>query len=334
MKINESFQLKQLNTFKIDCLARYFIKVSNLEELKQAVIFAKRKSLPVFVLGSGSNILLPDGFLEKVVTSLNLNYFEIKDKGNFFEVRAGAGIEWNDFVLRCNESKVYGFENLSLIPGKVGTSVVSNIGAYGSEIKDFAEEVEVFDLETEKVFKLKKEQCNFSYRNSLFKKNKNLIVIGVSFKVFKKINLNFSYPDVEKFFVENKVQKSPENLRKAIIKIRRNKLPDLKKVGCAGSFFKNPVLNENQLKTVRSKWPEINVWKQEDGYKIPLAFVLEKLGFKNYEEGDVGVYSQPLVIVNLKKAKSRDIKKFVDEISKKVFKEIKVKIEKEVEYIK
>lgn len=334
MEIKENFELKELNTFKIDCVARFFIKVNSIEELKQAGIFAKRKSLPVFILGSGSNILLPDGILERVVVSLDFQDFAIKEERDFFIVGAGAGIDWDHFIGLCHKNKIYGFENLSLIPGKVGTSVVSNIGAYGSEVKDFTEEVEVFDLEKEKIFKLKKDECNFSYRNSVFKENKNLIVVKVFFKISKKINLNFNYPDVENYFTEKSLIKNPENLREAIIKIRNKKLPDLKKIGCAGSFFKNPVLKKDQLDIILKKWPEIKVWQQDDGYKIPLAFVLEKIGFKNYMQGNVGTYSQPLVVINLKNASSENIKNLVEEISQKVFEETKIKIEREVEYIK
>jgi len=307
MNIEKNISLRQLSTFKVGGPADYFCKVSQLDELKEAVQFAKQKDLEVFILGSGSNVLISDNGFKGLVIIIEL-------KGIVFEgskVIVSAGESWDDIVKLAVEKELYGIENMSFIPGTVGAGVIGNIGAYGSEIKDIVKYVEVFDLETLKTFILENNECEFEYRNSVFKKNKNYVVTKVCLQLFKDRELNLSYKDIKAYFAS----KTPSigQLRDAIGSIRGNKFPDLNKYGTAGSFFKNPII---------------------DGNKIHLAKILDELGLKGYKENNVALYEkQPLVVVNLGNTNAKEIKKFTDSVAQKVFNERKIKITPEIIFV-
>lgn len=307
MNIENNISLKELNTFKVGGIADYFCRVSNIEELKEAVQFAKQKDLEVFVLGSGSNVLISDNGFKGLVIKIELKGVELKES----KVIVSAGESWDDIVKLTVEKELYGIENMSFIPGTVGAGVVGNIGAYGSEIKDVIKYVEVFDIETLETFTLENNKCEFEYRNSVFKKKKNYVVTKVCLQLFKNRELNLSYKDIKAYFGSK--TPSIRQLRDAIGEIRSNKFPDLNKYGTAGSFFKNPII---------------------DGDKIHLAKILDELGLKGYEENNVTLYErQPLVVVNIGRANAKEIKKFTDSVAQKVFNERKIKITPEIIFV-
>jgi len=384
MKIQENILLKDFTTFKVGGRAKYFAVVKSIDDLKQAVGFAKRNQLPVFVLGDGSNLLVSDEGVDGLVLKMEINGISIFQKNDFlnntknyklktknYSVIAGAGETWDELVEKCVEKGFYGLENLSFIPGTVGASVVQNIGAYGVEVKDVVSWVEVFDIETGEIKKLSNKDCGFGYRDSVFKKpeGKNLVVIRVAYNLQKNGKLNLDYKDIQDYIVSSSLRDFPEpnfstaqrveplknsaqenrgnpvsalnpkKLREIIIQIRRNKLPDWKKVGTAGSFFKNPIITKEQLEKILEKYPNLPNFKQKISksgfykfYKISLAYVLDKiLGLKGLEENGVGLYeNQPLVIVNKGKAKTEDIKNFAQKIQKRVKDELGIIIEFEV----
>ena len=181
MEIEQDIPLKQFNTFKVGGNADYFCKVSSINELKQAVDFGRQNSLPVFVLGGGSNILISDSGFNGLVIKIEIKGVIFDDE----KIIAGAGENWDEVVRLSVENKLYGIENLSFIPGTVGGAISGNIGAYGMEIKDKIEWVEVYDMKKDKIFTLSKEECKFNYRDSIFKKN-NFIIIKVCTKLSKK----------------------------------------------------------------------------------------------------------------------------------------------------
>jgi UDP-N-acetylmuramate dehydrogenase len=289
--------------------ADYFCRVSSADELKEAVTFAKEKKLDIFILGSGSNILVSDDGFNGLVIKIELKGIVFEDN----KISAGAGESWDDVVKLSVEKDLYGIENMSFIPGTISAGVVGNIGAYGSEIKDIVEYVEVFDMNNLKTFVLNKEECQFDYRNSIFKINKNYVVTKVCLNLLENGELNTSYKDVQNYFEKNNTSLTLKNIRQAIGEIRNNKFPDLNKYGTAGSFFKNPII---------------------DGNKIHLAKLLDELGLKGYKEGDVALYEkQPLIVVNLGGANAQEIKNFTNNVAQKVFEKLNIKIYPEIIFV-
>jgi UDP-N-acetylmuramate dehydrogenase len=307
MKIEENISLKELTTFKVGGNADFFCRVSSVDELKEAIVFSKENNLPIFVLGGGSNILISDSGFKGLVIKIEL-------KGIVFEnskVTAGAGESWDDVVRLSIEKDLYGIENMSFIPGTVGAGVVGNIGAYGSEIKDVVESVEVFDIENLESITLNNSECNFRYRNSVFKEKENYIITKVCLKLSCDGELNISYKDIEEYF-DTKTPTLKE-VRGAIGEIRGRKFPSLNGYGTAGSYFKNPII---------------------EGNKLHLAKLLEELGMKGLKEGSVGLNeNQPLVVVNFGGASASEIKKFTDAVAQKVFEKTKIEIIPEIIFV-
>lgn len=307
MRIEKNISLKDLTTFKVGGNADYFCKVSSIDELKETVLFAKDNNLEIFVLGGGSNVLISDNGFRGFVIKIEIKGILFQDD----KIIADAGENWDDVVKLSVKNNLYGIENMSYIPGTVGGGVVGNIGAYGSVIKDVVEYVEVFDVKKLKIFILNKNECEFDYRNSVFKKNKNYIITKVCLKLSKDKKPNLSYGDVKKYF--NYRMPKIEEIRVAIREIRNKKFPDLNKYGNAGSFFKNPIIN---------------------GEKIYLAKILDEMGLKGYKENGVLLYErQPLVVINSEAVNADKIKNFTDNIARKVFEKRKIKIFPEVVFI-
>lgn len=345
LEIKENISLSDYTAFRIGGNARYFAFIKTEEDLKEAVDFANQNQLPLFVLGGGSNLLISDEGVDGLVIKMEIKGVEITDEvvplaersgvrggtsGSNFQVTAGAGEIWDDLVKQCVEKDLYGIENLSYIPGNVGASVVQNIGAYGVEIKDVVDWVEVFDTKTKEIIKLTGKACQFSYRDSIFKKDegKDLVVLRTALDLKKGGNLNLNYKDLENFSQESTLRE----LREAVIEIRKNKLPDWKTIGTAGSFFKNPIITEEQLNFLQIDFPEVpNHFLGEGQFKIPLAYLLDRLGWKGLKEGNVGVYEkQPLAIVNFGGSTSKEIKDLAERITIDIKEKTGLNIEPEV----
>jgi UDP-N-acetylmuramate dehydrogenase len=335
MKIEENILLKDFTTFRTGGLARYFARVKNIEELKTAVRFAKEKKLPFFVLGRGANVLISDDGFRGVVIKMEIG-------GIFFEgtkAIAGTGENWDSFVEKTVKHKFIGLENLSLIPSTVGASAVGNIGAYGTEVKDFIFSVEALNTETMRIKKFSNKECAFGYRESFFKtkEGKKYIVTNVVFE-FKKNILKTDYKDVQEYFSNKKI-KNPKskNLREAIIEIRKQKLPDVSNVGTAGSFFKNPVVSKQKAEALKKQYPETGIYPQSNGKaKLSAGFLLDKIcGFKGFKKGHIGTWEkQALVVVNYGKGSTKEILEFADELKKCVKEKTGIDLEMEVQMIK
>lgn len=325
MEIQENVSLSGFNTFKIGGCARYFVVIKNLDDLKQAIDFSEKNQLPVFVLGGGSNLLISDKGCEGLVLKMEMTGIEfVNEDSDEVSVVVGAGENWDDLVRITVEKKLHGIENLSHIPGGVGASVVQNIGAYGVEIKEVVDWVKVFDVENKKIKFLQKDECKFGYRDSIFKKpeGKNYIVLRVAINLNKEEKLNTNYKDIQNHLKEESLEKiSQKELREIIIKIRSKKFPDLEKIGTAGSFFKNPIVDKEKLSNLLEKYPEIPNYENEDGtFKVSLAYILDKiLGVKGLKKGNVGVYdNQPLVLVNYNNGTASEIRELAGQITKDV----------------
>lgn len=340
MKIQEAVSLKQFTTFKIGGNARYFCLVQSVEEIVQAVAFAKEKKVPFFVLGGGSNILVSDYGFDGLVIKIEIKgitYSDINDRE--VEVVVGAGENWDEFVQQTVEKDLFGLENLSAIPGTVGAAPVQNIGAYGTEVKACIKNVSTFNTQTGETKIFSHDECQFSYRNSFFKseEGKKYIITHVTFVLNKNATTDISYKDLRNFFNEMKVlQPSLSEVRDAVIYIRKQKLPDLKIYGTAGSFFKNPIIPIIHYKKLLESYPGLpSYFVDEKNVKVPLAWILDTLcSYKGYKKGDIGVYqNQALVLINYKNGTADQIKDLSKEMADCVKEKTEIDIQPEVEFV-
>jgi UDP-N-acetylmuramate dehydrogenase len=273
-----------------------------------------------FILGGGSNLILPPVYSGLVIYN-QLKGIQISDLDDkHYLVSAMAGETWDNFVEHTIAQGAYGLENLSLIPGTVGASPVQNIGAYGVEVKDFIEFVEVFDLATGKQFRLTNAQCQFSYRNSLFKQQPTWLICQVGFKLLKTPSLNLNYSEVNKHLAGN-LQPTAADLRQVIIAIRSAKLPDPAFIGNAGSFFHNPILPVAAVTKLKTEYPELPTYPTANSelVKVSAGWLIDKLGLKGYRQGNLGVYAkQALVLVNHGAATQDELLAFAKVIQAKV----------------
>ena len=334
MLIQENISLKLYNTFGIDVTARHFVSVSTIDDLKQ--ILSLKEYPNKLVLGGGSNMLLTRDF-DGLVIHINLKGIEIiSEDENAVIVKAHAGENWHEFVLWCINNDFGGIENLSLIPGNVGTAPIQNIGAYGVELKDTFNSCEALAIETKLLQSFDKSDCNFGYRNSVFKQEAKgqFIITSVNFKLsrnFHSLNINYGAinSQLELMQVSNP---TIQDISKAVISIRESKLPNPKEIGNSGSFFKNPVISKTHFNTLLENFKDIPSYPiSEDQVKVPAGWLIEKVGFKGKRFDDYGVHkNQALVLVNYGNAKGNDILNLSKLIQKTVERIFGIFIEAEV----
>ncbi|WZL88067.1 UDP-N-acetylmuramate dehydrogenase [Salinimicrobium sp. 3283s] len=337
MKMQSDISLKPYNTFGIDVKARNFVEVTSVEELRE--VLKNTYASELFILGGGSNMLLTKD-VQKTVVYINLKGIEILEENeNDVLVKAMAGENWHEFVLYCIDHSFGGLENLSLIPGKVGTAPIQNIGAYGVELKDSFESCTALDIQTLQLKTFTKEECHFGYRDSIFKNEAKgkYIITSVSFRLSKNNHkLNTTYGSIDQF-LEDKGVKTPTiaNVSEAVISIRQSKLPNPKELGNSGSFFKNPVVSKEVLQKLQQQYPEIPFY-EVDGQqvKIPAGWLIDHAGLKGYREGDAGVHTrQALVLVNYGNATGLDILQLAEKIQQKILDMFGIEISPEVNII-
>lgn len=335
MIIQENISLKNYNTFGIDVIAKRFTSVQSVHELQQLVKTEKE----LFLLSGGSNMLLTSN-IEKLTVHLNIKGISIdREQGNDVYLTVNAGENWHEFVLWCIEQNYGGIENLSLIPGNVGTCPIQNIGAYGVEVKDVITKVEAVEIATGKLVVFSNEVCNFGYRNSIFK-NKvkgKYILTSVSFKLTKNTHtLNTSYGAIENELKNKNIQNPTiKNVSDAVITIRQSKLPDPKKIGNSGSFFKNPVVSLSHFKKLKKQYPNIPSYPvSEDEIKVPAGWLIEQSGFKGKRFGNYGVHEkQALVLVNYGGANGKEIYTLAQKIQQTIKDNFRITLEIEVNII-
>lgn len=337
MNIQKNVLLKKFTTFHIGGLADFFVHVRSIDELKEALLYAQKNLLEVFILGGGSNIVFSDDGFRGLVIKIEIKGVICRDvKKNDISLEIGGGEVWDEFVSYCVSQGFYGVENLSAIPGTVGAAPIQNIGAYGVEVKDVIEWVDVISIKTGEVKRFLKDECAFEYRNSFFKtkKGKTYVVVRVCFNLKKNNSPNLSYKDLANYFKEENGP-SLKSVRKAVIAIRSKKFPNLDKVGTAGSFFKNPIITHREYKALEKKYPGIpSYYSDRSHVKIPLGFILEKLGWKGKKYKQVGTYKkQALVIVNNRSATQEQLKEFVRMIEKDIKEKTGITIEREVNFV-
>jgi UDP-N-acetylmuramate dehydrogenase len=335
LNIEENISLKNYNTFGIDVTAKRFICIDSVYQLQELLKVEK----DIFLISGGSNMLLTKD-IEKLVVHIDIKGVSI-DQENENEVflTVNAGENWHEFVLWCVDNNYGGLENLSLIPGNVGTCPIQNIGAYGVEVKDTITKVEALHIETGKLVQFSNEECKFGYRNSIFKNEVKgkYIITSVSFKLTKQNhNFNTSYGAIETELTSKNIAKpNLKNISDAVIAIRKSKLPDPKEIGNSGSFFKNPVITKAHFLTLQKTYPEIPSYiVSENQVKVPAGWLIEKAGFKGKRFGDFGVHKkQALVLVNYNNATGKDIYNLAETIQKEIKSKFEIKLEIEVNVI-
>jgi UDP-N-acetylmuramate dehydrogenase len=337
--MHENFSLQPYNTFGIDAKARYFTKVSSVEELLEALNTPATQTLPLLFLGGGSNILLTQDF-EGLAVQLNLKgIHEDLISENEVLVTVKAGENWHEFVLFCLEKNYGGMENLSLIPGNVGTSPMQNIGAYGVEIKDTFVSCTVLNLENLQLETFNREQCQFGYRDSVFKQDGKgkYVIVEVSFTLTRKNHqLKTSYGAIQSELEKSGIEHPTiQDISKAVINIRQSKLPDPKKTGNAGSFFKNPTIPLTQFEKLQQKFDNIQGYPNGDFVKVPAGWLIEQCGWKGKQIGNVASHQlQSLVIINATgKATGKEIFDFSTMIIDSVMEKFGIELEREVNII-
>ena len=337
--MEKQFSLQSFNTFGVEAKANYFAEVNSIEELIQTLQLYSSTNLQILFLGGGSNILFTKDF-EGVVIKLNLKGIseEILNDNEVL-VTAKAGENWHEFVLHCLNKNYGGLENLSLIPGNVGTSPMQNIGAYGTEIKDVFVSCKVLNRETGelKVFDL--EKCRFGYRDSIFKQEEKgkYVILEVSFKLTTQQHTIKTEYGVIKTELHNLGIENPtiQDVSKAVITIRQSKLPDPKELGNAGSFFKNPTIPLVQFEDLKLKFENIQGYQNGDFVKVPAGWLIEQCGWKGRQIGNVASHKlQALVIINATgNATGKEIFDFSTEIINSVKEKYGIELEREVNII-
>ena len=335
MLISENISLKKYNTFGIDVNAKRFISVESFYDLQEVLKTEKE----IFLLSGGSNMLLTKD-INKLVVHVNIKGISIdsEDKDHVY-LTVNAGEDWHEFVLWCISQNYGGIENLSLIPGNVGTCPIQNIGAYGVEVKDVISKVEALDITTSKRIQFSNSECQFGYRNSIFKNNLKgkVVLTSVSFKLTKNSHqLNTSYGAINtELASQNILNPTIKDVSDAVIKIRQSKLPDPKQIGNSGSFFKNPVVSTERFQLLQEKHPTIPSYKiSASEVKVPAGWLIETAGFKGKRFGEYGVHEkQALVLVNYGNASGLDIFKLAQQIQKTILETFDIILEIEVNVI-
>lgn len=332
MEIKHNISLKSYNTFGIDVKAIQFVEVSTLDELKSVL---PNNDLPLLILGGGSNLLLTKDF-EGLAIKNNFRGISVIDENDSeITLKIGAGEVWHEFVLYCIDKGYAGVENMSLIPGNVGASPMQNIGAYGVEVRDVITEVEAFHLKDFSLDTFTNEACDFGYRSSIFKTSEkgNYFITSVTFKLKKKAVINTSYGAIDGELKRMGIAAPTiKDVSNAVINIRSSKLPDPKKIGNSGSFFKNPVISEEQKNKILRKFPDAPNYPQaNDFYKMAAGWLIEKCGWKGKRIDNYGVHElQALVLVNYGGAKGSEIYALSEQIIVSVKAEFGITLEREV----
>ena len=333
--IESDVSLKNFNTFGIDVSSKLFSQAENEDHVRnviQSTEFMRNSSL---ILGGGSNVLFTKNF-DGIVLRNHIQGIEvIEETKEYVLVKVGGGVVWHDFVLHCIKKGWHGVENLSLIPGNVGASPMQNIGAYGVEIKEVFYELEAIHLQTGEIHYFNNSACEFGYRESVFK-NKlkgQYLISRVIYKLSKKGNYTISYGAIEKQLESMGVQElSAKSISDAVIAIRQSKLPDPKKIGNSGSFFKNPIVDKSTYHMVKSNFPDVVAYSAGKGFmKLAAGWLIEQAGWKGKTFGNYGVHKhQALVLVNYGGASGKEIYDLSAEILDSIKEKFGVQLEREV----
>ncbi|MBY0111032.1 UDP-N-acetylmuramate dehydrogenase [Patescibacteria group bacterium] len=332
MTIQEHVPLASLTTLRVGGPASYVATCTSVEDVREALVFAKEHSLPYYVLGGGSNVLAPDEGYKGVMILVRLLGLEYIDEGTRVLMKSSAGESWDAVVEEAAARGLWGIENLAGIPGTIGAAPIQNIGAYGAELKDTLDSVEVLDADTGEVRTLSVEECELAYRDSRFKREPHLIVTKVTLALQKNGTPKIEYKDLLKAQEQGADLSSPAAIGKVVREVRGDKFPDLRTTGTAGSFFKNPILTSEKYAALKELYGEVPSFPHPHGIKIPLAFVLDRvLNLRGFRQGPAWLFgSQPLVLALDREGRAEDVESLARLVEQKVFDATGITIEREV----
>jgi UDP-N-acetylmuramate dehydrogenase len=334
LSIHKDFDLSTFNTMGVSSKTSHFVEITSLSELEKAVQFAQEKNLEILILGGGSNILFKKDFDGLVI----YNGLKGIDFLSDTELKVAAGQNWHELVLFCVQHGLGGIENLSLIPGSVGAAPIQNIGAYGVELEDVFVSLEAFMLETYEIRTFNKTECNFGYRDSVFKKELKgkAVIISVTLSLTKNPTVNTSYKALADLIKDKGIQNPGiKDISNCVIEIRQSKLPDPKKIGNTGSFFKNPVISVQLFDQLKADYPDLPGYPvTERQVKIPAGWLIDKAGWKGKRMGEAGVHTkQALVLVNHGNATGEEIWNLATEIRLSIKEKFNISLVPEVNII-
>lgn len=330
MKVLTRQSLAGRNTLALEASASALAEPATQDELREALAWADARQLPVVPLGQGSNVVFA-GDLHALVMVLQLRGVQTLDQtADAVTLRVAAGENWHLFVTRCVDQGLFGLENLALIPGNVGAAPIQNIGAYGVELSSVLLRVHAVRLADGAALSLDAADCALGYRDSIFKGDlrDSLVITAVDLRLSREPAVDISYPALAAEFEGWTEQPSPRAVYDAVVGVRSRKLPDPARVPNAGSFFKNPVLDEARARELQARYPALPVYPQDDGrVKLPAAWLIEQCGWKGCERDGVGVHPQhALVLVNRGANSGRALLALADDIAASVFSEFGVQL--------
>ncbi|MDL2222606.1 UDP-N-acetylmuramate dehydrogenase [Bacteroidales bacterium OttesenSCG-928-M11] len=336
MRIEQNYSLLKHNTFNLDIKTRWFVEYESEEDLRKLLQDEYFFSQSFWHIGQGSNLLFLDHFNGVIVHSAIKGIEIVKENTEVVWLKVGASEDWDSFVSYCVDKNWGGIENLSYIPGEVGASAFQNIGAYGVEASDCIEEVHMYSLQSGNKQVLSNKECNYSYRNSFFKQTENrgkYYITYVVYRLQKNPTYKLDYGDIRKKLVDKEI--NLKNIRQAIIEIRKEKLPDPKEYGNAGSFFTNPYITIEHYESLKQNYPDIPSYPiDEKRVKVPAAWLIDKAGLKGHEHGGAAVHTkQPLVLINKNQATGDDIALLAADIQRIIQEKFGIELLPEVNYI-
>ncbi len=343
MNIQENVSLKLYNTFGIEAKACQFAEIRSVDDLQEILRNPAYASLPTLIIGGGSNLLFTRNF-EGLVLKISIQGIEaVREDAQHVWLKAGAGVSWHQLVLYSIEQGLGGIENLSLIPGTVGAAPMQNIGAYGVEIQDTFDSLEAVERQTGALKTFYAQDCHFGYRESVFKNvlKDRYIITSVTLRLSKQPVINTSYGDIEKILAQRQSENGHHfvpgirEVSDAVICIRQSKLPDPAVIGNAGSFFKNPVIPQQQYEQLKKTFDQIPGYALPDQtVKVPAGWLIEQTGWKGKRVGDAGVHDrQALVLVNHGSASGEEIKALARQIQASVYEKFGIEIMPEVNMV-
>lgn len=337
MDFEKNISLRKLNTFGINVKCKFYCKVQSEKEMVSVINSEEYNNNSHLILSGGSNVLFLKDYEGLIIQNEIKGKQITEEKSESTILRVGAGENWHQFVLWSIKNGLSGLENMALIPGNVGASPMQNIGAYGVEVKDFIVSVEGVNLDTKEAFILKNSECNFEYRDSIFKHElkEKVIITHVNFELSKTPINNIKYGAIKEEIKSLGLPISTESICKAVINIRTRKLPNPKVIGNIGSFFKNPVISTSEFLKIQKQYSEIVGYKVSDTEtKVAAGWLIDQCGWKGYRKGDAGVHkNQALVLVNHGNATGEEIISLSKEIQQSVKDKFKIDIHPEVNII-
>jgi len=334
MTIIPDYCLQHLNTLAIAAKAKFFVEVHDNDELSAALKFAREGQLPLLVLGGGSNIVLADDFPGLAIMVKHAGIEFVDEDDDFVYLQVGAGENWHKLVCYCLGFHYWGLENLSLIPGNVGAAPIQNIGAYGVELQDVFSELRAMEIQSRVVVNFEKDACEFAYRDSVFKNRfrDRYVITHVTLKLHKSPHNRIDYPALKQALaVIPEADVTPQNISDAVCEIRSAKLPKPEDIPNAGSFFKNPIVTNEEFQSLQQRFPAIVAYPAgEEHTKLAAAWLIEHAGLKGVKQGGASVHSQQaLVLTNTQRGSGLDVLALARHVQERVFEQYAVSLEME-----